>query len=825
MALQHMGRPPGASARRSALDSRGRRRRWPLGLSLSAVLLVLGGAGWLVARSAAERAVRRAVRARGGSVAFVSLSLRWPPGVTLEEATLELPGLRLEGATLSASAAPWGSLRRRTPCELRLQVRARSASVDPRRLLETLRQTRDTARRAPPASCRRLLAARLVLEEAHLQGQAQAGGLGSLSVRDLRADWDAVERRLGLEVGEVDAEAGLRSSDASLRLAWPPGAPGPTLELARLGSVRLRLVPLLTALRRRLRRWTGGSGPKKETRDEPTRAPDAPSIGTLAAFVTLAGPVEVERLLIEDEAGRRLEGSAELRPEPGRLLTRIRAAEGPAGSRYELRARIPWPLPSLDDVPDGASLQLGFEHLPGAVLTAALPEVPWHAPEGTTLDGSLQLEGGTPPRWKAALVVRDAALAHRRLAPQPVRLPVLRLQGHGTLEPDARRLVLKEGTLAVGDVAVTVDGALARSDAGLELQGRATLPPTPCETAMASLPEALRSPTLDGFAWTGTLSGAVQVEVDPARLDESRLRVAVRDRCEFTQVPAWARAERLRRPFTYRAVGADGTERTRRTGPGTEQWVPLAQVSPFLLHAILAAEDAAFFRHHGFAPWAIEEAFRRNLAAGRFVQGASTLTMQLARNLFLHREKTLARKAQEVVLTWWLERALTKAEILERYVNVVEFGPDVYGIGPAARYYFGRASNELSTAESVFLASLLPAPRRYHRSFEQGRLTGAMARRVRRLLEHMAERGRIDERALQEGLAELQAGLRFRGPEETVAPPRPAPLGRAAPLPIATGAAAGSAEEGPWPLDLPELRDAEPGEDAQPAAPGVNPGW
>ena len=822
MALQHIGRPPGTSRSRHAPAGRTRRRRWPLALSLGAALLLLLGAGWLAARSAAERAVRRAVQARGGTVSYGSLSLRWPLGVHLEDATLQLPGLRLEGASLSARAALWASLRAGGPCEVDLEVAARSAEVAPQRLAETWRRPRTSQRHEGTGRCRRLRTARVRLEQARVAGWEPPAG--TLSVRRLRAGWDATARRLDVEVGATSSSAGLHAEDASVRLAWPAGAEGPAVERARLGSVRLRLAPLLASLRQALSRWTDAPGEDKGEPGEAGLAKDAAAARRLPIAIALEKPVRVDRLVLEDDEGGRLEGAASVHLEDGRLSLEVRTAEGAGGARYALRARLPWPPAGLAASLRAASVELRFERLPGGLLGAALPEVPWASPEATTLDGTLRLEGDEPPRWQASLTVRDAVFEHRRLAPRPVHLPALRLEGHGTLAPAARRVTLQEGSLAADAVRVTLAGALWRSAEGLGLEATATLPPTACGEVLGTLPEALRKPALDGFAWTGTMEGRMLVAVDPARLDESRLRITVRDRCEFARVPAWARAERLRGPFAYRIVAADGTERTRRSGPGTDDWVPLSRVGPFLLHAILAAEDAAFFRHHGFAPWAIEEAFRRNLAAGRFVQGASTLTMQLARNLFLHRDKTLARKAQEVVLTWWLERALTKAEILERYVNVVEFGPDVYGIGPAAAHYFGRAPSELSVAESAFLASVLPSPRRYHRSFELGRLTESMARRVGRLLRHMAERGRIDEQALQEGLAELQAGLRFRGPEETVAPPRPAPLGRAAPLPIES-AAGTDATEGPWPVELPELQDdaAEPTDSS--GSPSVSPVW
>jgi len=129
--------------------------------------------------------------------------------------------------------------------------------------------------------------------------------------------------------------------------------------------------------------------------------------------------------------------------------------------------------------------------------------------------------------------------------------------------------------------------------------------------------------------------------------------------------------------------------------------------------AVLTTEDGAFPHHHGYSPGAIKASIIANLKARRFVRGASTISMQLAKNLFLSRDKTLSRKLEEVVLTDYLEQVFSKDELMELYLNVIEFGPAVYGITAASEYYFGRDPDELNFAECLFLASLLPSPIRY----------------------------------------------------------------------------------------------------------------
>ena len=144
-------------------------------------------------------------------------------------------------------------------------------------------------------------------------------------------------------------------------------------------------------------------------------------------------------------------------------------------------------------------------------------------------------------------------------------------------------------------------------------------------------------------------------------------------------------------------------------------FVPFDSLHPSLEGLLKCAEDATFRSHNGFCLYHIRNSIRANVERGRFVRGGSTISMQLARNLFLEREKTYARKLQEVFLTWRLETYLSKNRILEIYANIVELGPDVFGFQDAARHYFSADLKELSTRQVAFLVSILPGPALYHR--------------------------------------------------------------------------------------------------------------
>ena len=145
------------------------------------------------------------------------------------------------------------------------------------------------------------------------------------------------------------------------------------------------------------------------------------------------------------------------------------------------------------------------------------------------------------------------------------------------------------------------------------------------------------------------------------------------------------------------------------------QWVPYHQISMQLKRAVIAAEDAKFADHEGFDWEAIEKAYEKNLQKGRIVAGGSTISQQLAKNLFLSGERSPLRKGQEAIITLMLERVMTKRRILEIYLNVIEWGNGVFGAEAAARYYFRTNAANLGPGEAAWLAAIVPNPRFYDR--------------------------------------------------------------------------------------------------------------
>jgi monofunctional biosynthetic peptidoglycan transglycosylase len=217
-----------------------------------------------------------------------------------------------------------------------------------------------------------------------------------------------------------------------------------------------------------------------------------------------------------------------------------------------------------------------------------------------------------------------------------------------------------------------------------------------------------------------------------------------------------------------------GKEHLFRVGPENRYWTPISAVPSSLKKAVIAAEDANFYTHEGVDYKAIKEAIRTDIQKGRFVRGGSTITQQLAKNLFLSREKSISRKIKEYILARRIDDRLSKSRILELYLNVVELGPMVYGVGHASRYYFGKPPSRLTVRESAFLASMLPGPKVY----DPYRNLGRVVRRSDRILHRMAAANMITEEEYKAALAEEPniEGL-SRKVESTIASPPPEETG------------------------------------------------
>ncbi|HEY0091646.1 MAG TPA: biosynthetic peptidoglycan transglycosylase [Flavobacterium sp.] len=205
-----------------------------------------------------------------------------------------------------------------------------------------------------------------------------------------------------------------------------------------------------------------------------------------------------------------------------------------------------------------------------------------------------------------------------------------------------------------------------------------------------------------------------------------------------------ANLEKLNTSFTYRAIENGRLQRPVFVGHANPNYTPLHQISPYLRYSVLTTEDPSFFRHKGFINDAFKQSIIKNIKTKKFSRGASTISMQLVKNVFLTREKTLSRKLEEILLVYVLEnnRISSKERMLEVYFNIIEWGPNVYGIGEAANFYFQKHPSELSLNECIFLASIIPSPKKFMWQFnDQGELRSGIYNQQERLTRLMFARG------------------------------------------------------------------------------------
>lgn len=186
-------------------------------------------------------------------------------------------------------------------------------------------------------------------------------------------------------------------------------------------------------------------------------------------------------------------------------------------------------------------------------------------------------------------------------------------------------------------------------------------------------------------------------------------------------------------------------------GPKNRYWTPSGRIPSEMKWAVILAEDSNFYKHEGFDVKAIKNAIKYDLEKKSLKRGASTITQQAAKNLFLSREKTITRKLKEIYLAYRMEQELTKGRIIELYLNVVELGPMVYGIGHGAQYYFGKPASSMTPRECAFLAAMLPGPRVAYNPYKN---LGKVLKRSDMILRLLRKKGVLDEAEYQSAMAE-----------------------------------------------------------------------
>lgn len=191
--------------------------------------------------------------------------------------------------------------------------------------------------------------------------------------------------------------------------------------------------------------------------------------------------------------------------------------------------------------------------------------------------------------------------------------------------------------------------------------------------------------------------------------------------------------------------------------PTDATYAPLKQIAPAMRNAVIVSEDAAFWDHKGIDWVELRKSFEKNMEKGRIARGGSTITQQLAKNVYLSAEKSLLRKIREAVIAIRLEKRYDKNFLLEKYLNVVEFDKDIYGVKKAADHYFGVSPANLSIAQSAWLAFLLPNPKKYSVSYHKNKLTPFAFKQMSEIIDRLYRFKRITEEQKIAAIREARA--------------------------------------------------------------------
>ncbi|NUM79447.1 transglycosylase domain-containing protein [bacterium] len=263
-------------------------------------------------------------------------------------------------------------------------------------------------------------------------------------------------------------------------------------------------------------------------------------------------------------------------------------------------------------------------------------------------------------------------------------------------------------------------------------QFRVEMPEITINDFMFSIPSALKR-KLEGFRANGSMAYAFDLKIDMAHLDSIRFDpefTLSHDFKLYNLGDSINVRKLLDTAFAHAVITEDGDDSVIVVGKGNKYFTPIDSIPSYLVKSVLFCEDVSFFKNDGFNLLQIQKSIADNIRAKRFARGASTISMQFVKNIYLSREKTISRKFQELILTWLINREKMldrnkikenhKKRLLEIYLNIIEWGPDVYGIGRASEFYFKKLPAQLSVPEAVFLATIIPNPKKYGRYFDNG---------------------------------------------------------------------------------------------------------
>lgn len=363
-----------------------------------------------------------------------------------------------------------------------------------------------------------------------------------------------------------------------------------------------------------------------------------------------------------------------------------------------------------------------------------------------SMTATMTAESLDPVKVRSSISISSASAEHRRISARQITVRDVQIDATYVGDRNFQKFALTANPIRIQKVPIYA--SVHRRADGWSV--KVDMDPVPCQDLLDSIPDGMAD-ELSNMKVEGDLNGKLKVVKERKSLE---VDVSFQNECSITSIPKRLLPPLRGRRFTRTIYGPDGSPRNAEGGPGSSEWTSLANVSPYVTMSVITTEDPSFQSNDGFDMLAIENSIRDNIKEKRFKRGASTISMQLAKNLWLKREKTVSRKIQEAFLTVLIEQELSKSKIMELYLNCVEFGPNMYGIGRAAKHYFDSTPRNLTFAQSVFLASILPNPNRTYFN-ANGTLHRGRQHYIGLIMDLMFRRGMIMNEELNEGKREI----------------------------------------------------------------------
>ncbi|MBU1239908.1 transglycosylase domain-containing protein, partial [Myxococcota bacterium] len=336
-------------------------------------------------------------------------------------------------------------------------------------------------------------------------------------------------------------------------------------------------------------------------------------------------------------------------------------------------------------------------------------------------------------------------LRHHLLAAGPVHWPLVSGEiAYSRLEQkeqlNAQFLVMGKAKGAVNIVKTNDNAVKIRGD----------IPVQPCATIFSVIPAALL-PTINDMRLGGEtgIHFVTHVPLNDLATLTAHMNFSGPG-CFLNMASANVDIEKLKGTPTVTLTDQHGKRVTKLLDPKDPNFIPFEKLPYYLVDAVTTSEDMRFFKHDGFDWPLLVRALGINLSSGRVVKGASTITQQLAKNLFLSTTRSISRKLEESLITWQIERTLSKRRILEIYMNIIEMGPGLRGVNAGTELYFGKRATGISPLEAAHIASIIPAPSFYYQHFRGAPVKDDWSKKIRILLNKTARYGRLSAAMLKE---------------------------------------------------------------------------